>query len=229
MPLGPPANAGQGRLWRPAARRRATAGGTDLPVPGQQSCGANWNVMARATCSKSISCRGAASVRTRRPAVGKTQALILVPVLVKGQFVIPRYTMAYSETPWPWSYIDWLEEDPQPRSTGAASRWRPLGTPRWPTSTGKPPSINPRWSLIITPRVCDLATSTSERAGRPGGIHTCVRRLSRRVAGVPVAATPAGIGAPAEAGSALCATYSGSRRGRAGNPPSCVAIPTSSG
>ncbi|WP_434040471.1 hypothetical protein ACIRTR_27460 [Pseudomonas aeruginosa] len=25
---------------------------------------ANWNVMARATCSKSISCRGAASVRT---------------------------------------------------------------------------------------------------------------------------------------------------------------------
>lgn len=28
------------------------------------SCGANWNVMARATCSKSISCRGAASVRT---------------------------------------------------------------------------------------------------------------------------------------------------------------------
>ena len=21
--------------------------------------------------------------------------------------------MAYSETPWPWSYIDWLEEDPQ--------------------------------------------------------------------------------------------------------------------
>ncbi|MDF5812359.1 hypothetical protein P4118_15165 [Pseudomonas aeruginosa] len=49
----------------------------------------------------------------KRPAVGKTQALILVPVLVKGQFVIPRYTMAYSETPWPWSYIDWLEEDPQ--------------------------------------------------------------------------------------------------------------------
>ncbi|HHX7067202.1 TPA: hypothetical protein ACVGOK_004465 [Pseudomonas aeruginosa] len=32
----------------------------------------------------------------KRPAVGKTQALILVPVLVKGQFVIPRYTMAYS-------------------------------------------------------------------------------------------------------------------------------------
>lgn len=29
----------------------------------------------------------------KRPAVGKTQALILVPVLVKGQFVIPRYTM----------------------------------------------------------------------------------------------------------------------------------------
>lgn len=28
------------------------------------SCGANWNVMARATCSKSISCRGAAGVRT---------------------------------------------------------------------------------------------------------------------------------------------------------------------
>lgn len=28
------------------------------------SCGANWSVMARATCLKSTSCRGAASVRT---------------------------------------------------------------------------------------------------------------------------------------------------------------------
>ncbi|MCV4110946.1 hypothetical protein [Pseudomonas aeruginosa] len=62
----------------------------------------------------------------KRPPVGKAQALVLVPVLVKGQFVIPLYAMAYSETTWPWSYIDWLEEDPQRvnrRCQQMASAW----------------------------------------------------------------------------------------------------------
>lgn len=72
-----------------------------------------------------------------RPAVGVAQSVFLVPVMLKGRFVLSRYVMAYSEVRWPWSYIEWLEQQPgritrrcqplQPVWNASInhSRWRP--------------------------------------------------------------------------------------------------------
>ena len=46
-----------------------------------------------------------------RHAVGKPQRVVLTPILVQGQSVANNYLMAYSETPWTWEYIQWLEKD----------------------------------------------------------------------------------------------------------------------
>lgn len=44
----------------------------------------------------------------RKP-VGAKQHLILVPMLLQGRFVGDQLAMAYSELPWTWEYIEWLE------------------------------------------------------------------------------------------------------------------------
>ncbi|MCQ4256934.1 hypothetical protein [Stutzerimonas stutzeri] len=46
-----------------------------------------------------------------RPSVGKQQQVVLIPILVQGQSVANDYLMAYSEKPWTWEYIRWLEAD----------------------------------------------------------------------------------------------------------------------
>lgn len=46
-----------------------------------------------------------------RKSVGKQQQVLLIPILVQGQSVANNYLMAYSEKPWTWEYIRWLEED----------------------------------------------------------------------------------------------------------------------
>ena len=73
-----------------------------------------------------------------RPSVGKQQQVVLIPILVQGQSVANNYLMAYSEKPWTWEYIRWLEEDPSRVKRRAqivafawsaavvgASQWRP--------------------------------------------------------------------------------------------------------
>ncbi len=46
-----------------------------------------------------------------RRSVGKQQQILLIPILVQGQSVANNYLMAYSEKPWTWEYIQWLEGD----------------------------------------------------------------------------------------------------------------------
>ncbi|EOG2037347.1 hypothetical protein FA366_04480 [Pseudomonas aeruginosa] len=104
----------------------------------------------------------------KRPAVGKTQALILVPVLVKGQFVIPRYTMAYSETPWPWSYIDWLEEDPQRvnrRCQQMASAWNAsVANQHWKASIHQPALVIDHHAQGLRPRDFNVESALEDPA-----------------------------------------------------------------
>lgn len=51
-----------------------------------------------------------APANDRQP-VGKQQQVLLFPILVQGQSVANNYLMAYSEKPWTWEYIQWLEAD----------------------------------------------------------------------------------------------------------------------
>ena len=73
-----------------------------------------------------------------RQSVGKQQQVLLIPILVQGQSVANNYLMAYSEKPWTWEYIRWLEADPNRIKCRAqivafawsaavvgASQWRP--------------------------------------------------------------------------------------------------------
>lgn len=46
-----------------------------------------------------------------RAPVGKPLALTLVPVMLQGRYVGDQIDMAYSEMPWSWEYISWLEAD----------------------------------------------------------------------------------------------------------------------
>lgn len=48
-----------------------------------------------------------------RPAVGVSMQVILVPTMLHGQAVGNDVMMAYSEQPWTWEYIEWLEADAQ--------------------------------------------------------------------------------------------------------------------
>ncbi|WP_457931709.1 hypothetical protein ACT51I_27260 [Pseudomonas aeruginosa] len=104
----------------------------------------------------------------RRPAVGKAQALVLVPVLVKGQFVIPRYTMAYSETTWPWSYIDWLEEDPQRvnrRCQQMASAWNAsVANQHWKASIHHPALVIDHHTEGLRPRDFNVESALEDPA-----------------------------------------------------------------
>src|SRR3990167_7067049 len=45
----------------------------------------------------------------QREAVGMTQYLILLPMILQGRDIANDIYMAYSEMPWAWEYIQWLE------------------------------------------------------------------------------------------------------------------------
>jgi hypothetical protein len=46
-----------------------------------------------------------------RQPVGKQQQVLLTPILVQGQSVSDNFQMSYSEKPWTWEYIEWLESN----------------------------------------------------------------------------------------------------------------------
>jgi hypothetical protein len=50
-------------------------------------------------------------VDERKP-VGAKQYLVLLPMLLQGRFIGDQVSMAYSEMPWTWEYIQWLEASP---------------------------------------------------------------------------------------------------------------------
>lgn len=86
---------------------------------------------------------GHANAADNRPAVGKQQSLVLVPMLLQGQFVGNDYEMAYSELPWTWEYISWLEEDrnrvtDRCQTIGPAWSAAVIGGDQWSASQSMP-------------------------------------------------------------------------------------------
>ncbi|MFL1517805.1 hypothetical protein ACI77G_26280, partial [Pseudomonas prosekii] len=62
----------------------------------------------------------------KRDPVCIKQHLILVPMFLQGRFVGDQLSMAYSEVPWTWEYIEWLEKDSgriKARSQNMAPAW----------------------------------------------------------------------------------------------------------
>ena len=62
----------------------------------------------------------------KRAPVCVSQYLILVPMFLQGRFVGDQLSMAYSELPWTWEYIEWLESDAgriKTRSQNMAPAW----------------------------------------------------------------------------------------------------------
>lgn len=62
----------------------------------------------------------------KRVPVCVSQYLILVPMFLQGRFVGDQLSMAYSELPWTWEYIEWLESDAgriTARSQNMAPAW----------------------------------------------------------------------------------------------------------
>jgi len=81
-----------------------------------------------------------------RPAVGKQQSLALVPMLLQGRFVGNDYEMAYSELPWTWEYISWLEENrsrvtDRCQTVGPAWAAAVIGGDQWNASQSMPITV----------------------------------------------------------------------------------------
>lgn len=53
------------------------------------------------------------TVADLRPAVGKIQHTIVLPAMLQGAHVAEEVCLAYSEMPWAWEYIEWLEARPE--------------------------------------------------------------------------------------------------------------------
>ena len=68
-----------------------------------------------------------------RSPVGARQHLLLLPMLLQGRAVTGDLHMAYSELPWTWEYIAWLEQD----VARIQRRCRNLA-PAWAAAVGKP-------------------------------------------------------------------------------------------
>jgi len=78
----------------------------------------------------------------RKP-VGVKQYLILVPMLLKGRFVGDEFSMAYSELPWAWEYIQWLEASSgriKQRCQNVAPAWAAavVGPEQWKATQAMP-------------------------------------------------------------------------------------------
>ncbi|WP_339847757.1 hypothetical protein [uncultured Halopseudomonas sp.] len=92
-----------------------------------------------------------------RPAVGKQQSLVLVPMLLQGRFVGNDYEMAYSELPWTWEYISWLEEN-RSRVTDRCQMLGPawsaavIGGDQWSASQSMPITVIDKESEGLRPR-----------------------------------------------------------------------------
>ncbi|MGA4639460.1 hypothetical protein ACQKC8_04720 [Stutzerimonas stutzeri] len=78
----------------------------------------------------------------RKP-VGAKQHLILVPMLLQGRFVGDQLAMAYSELPWTWEYIEWLEASSarvKQRCQNIAPAWAAavVGPEQWKATQAMP-------------------------------------------------------------------------------------------
>ncbi|QHF04255.1 hypothetical protein N015_18300 [Pseudomonas asturiensis] len=79
----------------------------------------------------------------QRDAVGTKQHAILLPMLLQSRFVADQFMMAYSELPWTWEYIKWLESDPahvKARCQNIARAWDTavVGSEHWKTTQANP-------------------------------------------------------------------------------------------
>ncbi|MBX8575823.1 hypothetical protein [Pseudomonas cichorii] len=78
-----------------------------------------------------------------RDPVAVKQQVILLPMLLQGRFVADQLRMAYSELPWSWEYIEWLESDAsriKARSQHIARIWDTavVGSQHWKTTQANP-------------------------------------------------------------------------------------------
>ena len=78
-----------------------------------------------------------------RNPVGVKQHLILVPMLLQGRFVGDQLAMAYSELPWTWEYIEWLEDSSgrvKQRCQNIAPAWAAafVGPEQWKATQAMP-------------------------------------------------------------------------------------------
>ncbi|GGD09370.1 hypothetical protein [Halopseudomonas salina] len=81
-----------------------------------------------------------------REPVGKPLSLTLVPMLLQGRFVGDQIEMAYSEMPWTWEYLTWLEADAKRvnnRFQNLASAWAAavVGEQEWKPTQAMPAVI----------------------------------------------------------------------------------------
>ncbi|MBX8592803.1 hypothetical protein K5D56_25860 [Pseudomonas cichorii] len=79
----------------------------------------------------------------KRDPVAVKQQVILLPMLLQGRFVADQLRMAYSELPWSWEYIQWLESDAsriKARSQHIARIWDTAvaGSQHWKTTQDNP-------------------------------------------------------------------------------------------
>ncbi|MCD5996078.1 hypothetical protein KDX38_20975 [Pseudomonas sp. CDFA 602] len=79
----------------------------------------------------------------QRDSVGVAQHVMLVPMLLQSRFVADQFLMAYSEVPWTWDYIKWLEADParvRARCQNIARAWDAavVASDHWKTTQSNP-------------------------------------------------------------------------------------------
>ncbi|MFJ4145847.1 hypothetical protein [Pseudomonas sp. NPDC089734] len=79
----------------------------------------------------------------QRDPVAIEQHVMLLPMLLQGRFVADQFLMAYSELPWSWEYIDWLESDAsriKARCQNIARIWDTavVGSDHWKTTQTNP-------------------------------------------------------------------------------------------
>src|SRR5690606_15823812 len=81
-----------------------------------------------------------------RSPVGAEQHLILLPMLLQGRAIAGELYMAYSELPWTWEYIAWLEED----LARIKRRCNPLG-PAWAAALAEPGQWRASQTMPVVP------------------------------------------------------------------------------
>jgi hypothetical protein len=81
-----------------------------------------------------------------REPVGAKQHLILVPMLLQGRFVGDQLSMAYSELPWTWEYIQWLEA-----SSGRIKQRCQSIAPAWAAAVVGPEQWNATQAMPVIP------------------------------------------------------------------------------
>lgn len=146
-----------------------------------------------------------------RTPVGKSLALTLVPMLLKGRFVGDQYSMAYSEMAWTWEYIAWLEANGgrvKNRCQSVAPAWSAaiVGGEQWKPTQAMPiividkqvEGFRPR-DLHIECALRDPATFTpAMTALDPQELFVELHKQQQALAGHMGGATPAALpGLPA--------------------------------